>query len=235
MASSSIGWHELPYAPIPTRLDGAELRVETIQWDKPDWLGETFLVSGVASQTDMMRGEETEAIGLLAQQKSLPDSVTLVLPGTHSKHIEIRSGTICGIKTYMTGELYEVLARHSILRSSVDLAAEPDVAGFEAGVACAHECGGEATLFQTRVRHVLGSRSPAENASFLSGALIASELCDLLSTSDKSVIFLGGSSQLRDRYHGAMQQLGLPARLFSDEAIQRAVPVAHNLILARFT
>lgn len=235
MVSSSIGWQELPYASIPTSIDGAGLRVEPVQWDKPVWLGDTYLVSGVASDTDMMRGEETEAIGLLAQQKSLPDSMTLLLPGTHSKHLEIRSGTISGIRTYMTGELYEVLARHSILRSSIDMAGEADNIGFDAGVASARDRGGEVALFQTRVRHVLGGRSQGENASFLSGALVASELCDLRSTTDNKTVFLGGSPQLRDRYHRAMQQLGLPVNLFSDEMIRRAVPMAHELILARLT
>src|SRR6187455_850770 len=42
MASSTIGWKELPYAPAPLRLDGTNLRFEFLTWDKPGWLGHTY-------------------------------------------------------------------------------------------------------------------------------------------------------------------------------------------------
>src|SRR4051812_2508684 len=35
MASSSIGWRELPYAQLPVQLDGTDLRVQRIEWDAP--------------------------------------------------------------------------------------------------------------------------------------------------------------------------------------------------------
>src|SRR3954465_3176834 len=72
MASSTVGWRELPYAPIPFQLDGSQLSYERLDWDKPFWLDDTYLISGVASATDMMRGEEIEAIGLMANPKLDP-------------------------------------------------------------------------------------------------------------------------------------------------------------------
>ena len=45
----------------------------------------------------------------------------LILPGTQSKHIQIENQSVIDFRTFMTGELFEVLGRHSILRASVDL------------------------------------------------------------------------------------------------------------------
>ena len=38
-----------------------------------------------------------------------------MLPGTHSKWAWSEAGRITRFATYMTGEVYDVLARHSIL------------------------------------------------------------------------------------------------------------------------
>src|SRR5688500_14726549 len=103
MASSTIGWKELPYAPLPLNLDGSNLRVAPLHWNKPASVGDTFLVSGAASESEMMRGEETEAIGLLKALTSPKERALLILPGTHSKHLRILGQQVVDIRTHMTG------------------------------------------------------------------------------------------------------------------------------------
>src|SRR4051812_24722841 len=68
MASSTIGWQEIPYASAPLSLDGSNLRFSTVEWDKPPFVGGTYIISGVATKDEIMRGEEIEAIGLLAEE-----------------------------------------------------------------------------------------------------------------------------------------------------------------------
>src|SRR5206468_10724151 len=67
MASSSVGWRDLPYAKTPFPLDGSGVWSQELNWSKPEWLGPTYLISGVATAYDMMRGEETEIIGLMSE------------------------------------------------------------------------------------------------------------------------------------------------------------------------
>ncbi len=151
MASSSVGWRELPYAPTPFPLDGSGLRSEEVTWSKPDWIGTTHLISGLAHQHDMMRGEETEIIGLMAGPSlaAMRERALLILPGTHSKHVWIDDQSVVDFRTFMTGELFEVLGRHSLLRASVDMAyratsdplSEPDHTAFREGVLWAQERG----------------------------------------------------------------------------------------------
>ncbi len=231
MASSTIGWQEVPYAPLPLNLDASGLRVERIDWTSPPIVGNTFLVSGGASETEMMRGEETEAIGLLHLRPPAPNRTTLILAGTHSKHLTITQGAITEIQTFMTGELFEVLAKHSVFRASIEPASPPDHDAFRAGIDRARSYGLAGSLFQTRTRQVLQKIPPASNASFLSGLLIGAELAELPPASN---LLIAGPDSLRNLYAHAATHLGLQrAHIFSAEEVQLAVPIAHELILRR--
>jgi hypothetical protein len=76
MASSTIGWRELPYARLPFALDGGDAVWERVA-------GRVILVSGFRGDSDMLRGEETQALGLAAALGAeLPATATLVLSPT---------------------------------------------------------------------------------------------------------------------------------------------------------
>ncbi len=66
-----------------------------------------------------MRGEETQLLGVTES-----DFTGLVcIPGTHSKWIKIEGGRVVEFSTYMTGELFSVIAQHSILAHAVEAGA----------------------------------------------------------------------------------------------------------------
>jgi len=236
MASSSIGWIEVPYAPVPLKLNASNLRYEKVSWNRPSWLGETYLISGVATENEIMRGEETEAIGLLDEESGATPSV-LVLPGTHSKHVFVANGQIENISTYMTGELFEVLTRYSILKATVDcstlFAAKPaDLHAFDVGVRQGAQAGLGASLFQARARVVLKQVPATENAWFLSGVLIGAEIADSVRTTPKRRFLIGGAKALRGLYAQAMRVLELWSwHEFNDDLVEKAVPNAHALFL----
>ncbi len=123
MASSSIGWQELPYARLPMSLDGSGLLWRDAE---PLSLGDTehrvILVSGARTDTDVLRGEETEVIGLfnLGELEQFQARSLVIKPGTHSKHVQVADGQLVDFATFMTGELFDVLSRHSILRYSIE-------------------------------------------------------------------------------------------------------------------
>ena len=65
-----------------------------------------------------MRGEETQAIGWLAQDAERRKGRHVIChPGTHAKWVLVENGRIVRFITAMTGELFAVLTRHSVLRS----------------------------------------------------------------------------------------------------------------------
>ncbi|HEY0550683.1 MAG TPA: 2-dehydro-3-deoxygalactonokinase [Verrucomicrobiae bacterium] len=241
MASSSIGWRELPYAATPFSLDGEGLIAEELDWNKPEWIGPTCLISGVATQHEMMRGEETEAIGLMwdpgltaLRQRSL-----LILPGTHSKHIWIEDQRVVHFRTFMTGELFDVLGRQSLLRASVNLdsrapLSEPDRAAFQEGARWGKDNGLAGGLFRVRTRAVLDRSPLTNNTWFFSGLLIGAELASVCANAGSRPVILAATRALSELYGMAfatiadktMEWIQLPA-----EQVERATIIGHSLFL----
>jgi 2-dehydro-3-deoxygalactonokinase len=210
MASSTIGWQELPYATLPFSLDGSD--VVTARLDD-----RIHLISGIRGERDMARGEETQALGLAAWLGSrLPGRACFILPGTHSKHLEIVEGRIVGLRTHMTGELFDVLLRHSVLRHTTDPSAPFDPDSFSEGVDQVARDPLTGLLFQTRTRQVLSGRPSAANTSFLSGLLIGAELATLRggdAVNRDVPIFLAAGSALRTAYAQAARVMGIADRM----------------------
>ncbi len=176
MVGSTLGWRTAPYVAAPAGLrDLAAGLVEAAPGIR--------IVPGVkrADGSDVMRGEETQAVGWLhADASRLRGARALIMPGTHSKHVRIEDGRIAGFETYMTGELFELLRRHSTLRQPVSTWSD---AAFDQGAALGREMGLTA-LFQARARVVSGVLAAENSESFLSGALIGAECarCESAST-----------------------------------------------------
>ncbi|MSU60780.1 MAG: hypothetical protein EXS31_00020 [Pedosphaera sp.] len=218
MASSTVGWRELPYAALPLQLNGSGLSHAKIKWAGPDWISNTHLISGAAHPADIMRGEEIEVVGIMASEEmaAAREASLLVLPGTHSKHIHVRGGSVVDFQTYMTGELFDVLGRHSLLRASVQVdsvgSASPsdelsgdDRTAFEEGVRHARRCGLAGGLFRVRTRAVLDRSALGENTRFFSGLIIGSELIALQSVT--CPIFIAATGALANLYRIALAEL----------------------------
>lgn len=205
MAGSSIGWKELPYAKVPFAFDGRNAVWERIA-------PHVYLISGLRTDTEILRGEETEAVGLVSRiGRDMPFEAVFVLPGTHSKHLDVNPGGIATFRTYMTGELFDLLSRQSVLRHSTDPGAPLDKAAFLEGVEESTKRPVTGALFRVRTRQVLDRKPAKSNTSFLSGLLIGSEL-GALRGSDVAIILAAGKA-LRGSYVAAAQALGLGPRL----------------------
>jgi 2-dehydro-3-deoxygalactonokinase len=226
MASSSIGWQELPYAPVPFSIKG-----ENLIWKELDLGGRNtnprrvVLVSGARTESDVMRGEETQALGVfrLPIAKQFADRSVLVLPGTHSKHLQVLTGRIVDFRTFMTGELFEMLPKHSILRHSVnadgpmsDILEGKSLEAFRAGVDQSRTLPLPASLFRVRTRQLLWGHPAEANRAFLSGLLIGSELGYLVQGewSDQPIL-VGAGAALNAPYQWAFEALGLTDRVTS--------------------
>lgn len=245
MASSSIGWQELPYARLPLALDGQGLVWRELP--RPDGFpaARLVLISGAATARDVLRGEETQALGLfqLAEFAEAKARSLVILPGTHSKHLQIDAGRIDDFRTFMTGELFEVLARHSILRhsvshdSSLDLLSTGELlSAFRGGVEQAADLPLSAALFQVRTRQLLDAQTDEANRTFLSGILVGSELAHLRRPEFSGYpLLLCAAAPLADCYTTSLEALGIAARLtvVSGSDFQRLTALGQAVFLAR--
>jgi 2-dehydro-3-deoxygalactonokinase len=130
----------------------------------------------------------------------------------------VEDGRIVRFVTAMTGELFAVLGRHSLLKS--DAPADDDEA-FDQGLAAAGEGDAlAARLFTARARVVGGQASPDSTPSYLSGLLIGAEVAAvprLLGDAPGTVVLLGDAA-LCDRYRRALHRAGVGVEVFDGEA-----------------
>jgi 2-dehydro-3-deoxygalactonokinase len=228
MASSSIGIQEVAYATLPLLLDNPELQSVIINRNKR-FQHNLILISGVRSQNDIMRGEETQLIGLIEKYK-LRDGLC-ILPGTHSKHLFLKEGKLVGFKTYMTGELFELISLESILRNSVSQPSEKfdeNDDSFIAGVQKARDGNFLHSLFIIRANDLLYQTSHYSNHNFLSGLLIGTELKNVSKSSQETII-LSGDKQLHAYYSAAMNYLNIPYT--SDQRPNNLIFRGHRIVL----
>lgn len=205
MAGSQQGWIEAPYCACPAGFDDIASK---LAWVEP---GRIAIVPGLSIEhhgvPDVMRGEETQIFGAL-QLLGLNDA-RLVLPGTHSKWAIIENRRVVDFSTFMTGEFYALLRRHSILSRTMP-EAEPaiDSAAFEQGVR--HALASKSllnTAFSARTLSLF-KRLPSDALpSYLSGLVIGEEVkCQDLPLG-QTVLVLGADA-LSARYTQALAIVG---------------------------
>ncbi|HZZ68511.1 MAG TPA: 2-dehydro-3-deoxygalactonokinase [Phenylobacterium sp.] len=217
MVGSNIGWTTAPYANCPAGLDDLARNLTAVADEVCIVPG--LRCDGIAGGPDVMRGEETQIVGWLAQH---PDRQVgrhlLCHPGTHAKWVLIDEGRIVRFVTAMTGELFAVMSQHSLLKSD---APPDDDDAFDEGLAAAGAGDAlAARLFTARAR-VVGGKADAETTpSYLSGLLIGAEVAStpqLLGVTPERVALLGDAT-LCDRYRRALTRAGVEAETFDGEA-----------------
>lgn len=191
MITSEYGLMALPHLPAPAGI--RELHNALYHTRFPEIAPFPFaLVRGVKTESDMMRGEETEIMGL-----SMAPDTLVVLPGSHSKLIALdEQGRIGRIQTMMTGEMVTALSAHTVLRDAVELTAPLEETALCEGYRAARQEGLNAALFAVRVMKVRECASAAARYSFFLGAILSAEV-DAILKAPEDRILLGGRQQLR--------------------------------------
>lgn len=231
MVSSSIGLRDVPHRVMPFALDGSDLQVEAVESEA--FAGGVWIVSGARTENDVMRGEEVQIVGAVAL--GAPRRARFVLPGTHSKHVTADGARATDLRTYLTGELFELLSKRSILANSVDADGQlpPDeaAAAFEEGVSVGANGNLANTIFGVRVADLQGRRSKAAGYHYLSGLLIGSELRDLRADTGEPIVLVG-DARLAERYARALAILGHKG-LVSTFAAAATVSAGHRITAER--
>ena len=233
MIGSAQGWIQAPYCPCPARPADLATAMATV----PTAGGALHIIPGIAAHgasPNVMRGEETQIAGALALHPHLADATLFVLPGTHSKWVDVRDGRIQRFDTHMTGELFAVLRDHSILgRPAAEAAAKPAASGvaFHEGVARAREAGAGAVsplLFLCRALVLDGGLRPEDSLDFLSGLLIGEELRSALATQRAAPMLIGDPGACA-RYLRAFALFGVSGvSVLQDTAPAGLWQVAHH-------
>jgi 2-dehydro-3-deoxygalactonokinase len=228
MVGSRQGWREAPYLPCPA--GAAEIAAATVPLPFSG-ARRCFLVPGLSARgpegvPDVMRGEETKLIGLLAELGERT-AATLCLPGTHSKWARLEGGRIAGFATRMTGETRAVLLGHSILgRLSAPAREGRSDEAFRRGVRRSRDRGGLLHhLFGARALGLMGELAAEETDDYLSGLLIGHEVRAAVEDGGAGggTVHLAGSATLCRLYALAFDEYGVAHRLHDPDIAARGL------------
>jgi len=232
MVGSAQGWREAKYVEVPA--DAAALAGRLLRFEALPGVV-LHIVPGVrrsGERPDVMRGEETQIVGLLGPRACA--DARLVLPGTHSKWVRVDAGRIVDFRTYMTGELFALLREHSILGRPAREAGAGEFSdeAFDAGVAAVRDggpAGATALLFSARTRVLAGQLPAAHSLDYLSGLLVGEELRCALPEAGDETIRLVGEAALCARYQRALALFGRSASVSgADTAAQGLWQIAQR-------
>jgi 2-dehydro-3-deoxygalactonokinase len=215
MIGSNRGWVEAPYVPCPAGPDAIAAALLEVPGERAWIVPGLSLASG--TRGDVMRGEETQLFGAVASGLCPPDAV-VCHPGTHNKWALIEAGRVTRFTTMMTGEMFNLLRQHSILRGWLDRPAAPDEA-FRNGVADGLEGRAlTADLFGVRAGVLLGLKKAEDAASFVSGLLIGADVRTGLAEYGSGEVMVMGRPELTALYAAALDVAGAGSRQVDGEA-----------------
>lgn len=214
MVGAAQGWRPAEYRTLPTQLASAGGLVSV---GSPR--GALPIIAGVKKSepnADVMRGEETQLAGVAAD---LPAGITatIALPGTHTKWATVRDGVMLDFDTAMSGELFGLIADHSMVgRAAAPAGPDHDWRpGFDWGLRLAETERPLAFAAFVIRSSVLDGQLPAEQVpDAISGLLIGQEVlarADALQDEDGEVLLVG-AGHLIERYVHALDWVGVRSR-----------------------
>ncbi|NHF74566.1 2-dehydro-3-deoxygalactonokinase [Paracoccus xiamenensis] len=220
MVGARQGWVEVPYRTVPCPATPTLTPVPDDPGGRP-----VLIAGGVMQQhpPEVMRGEETQIAGILAAQ---PDFDGIIcLPGTHTKWARISAGEIVNFQTVMTGEIYALLSRQSVLRFGLsDTQVDPESPGFQDALATSlsqpHLAW--AKLFQLRAAGLVDQPDPAQATDRLSGTLIGLDLGAARANWLGQQVLIVGAPRLAALYDAALRQQGAAPVIGDADAATRA-------------
>jgi len=211
MVGSRQGWAEAKYfdtpCPPPSQQDA------TLVHTKDPRISVSIL-PGIKqnSPADVMRGEETQISGFLSQHQGY--SGVICLPGTHTKWVRVAAGNIVEFSTFMTGELFSLLSKKSVLRHGVETTGW-DQPAFDAAIADGMEAPERiaAKLFSIRAKHLIAKQTAEEGLSRLSGLLIGMELAATRAHWAGHDVTIIGAASIAGLYQSALAQVNAPPKV----------------------
>lgn len=222
MVGAQQGWMEAPYTetPCPPVTANTAVKVPT-----NDPRISVKIVPGVCQRApeDVMRGEETQIAGYLAKDPNF--SGVFCLPGTHSKWVHVEGGKIQEFTTFMTGEMFGLLSKQSVLKFCTKSQGWDDGAFLKAVEAVMLDPAGlTAKLFSLRPQAILTGTSSDILKARLSGLLIGSELAATRHFwSERDVVIIG------DRENARLYQIALSTRGNNPLIYDGAKAIIHGL------
>ena len=211
MVGAKQGWIEVPYINSPCDIRNLNFKTLKILED-----ANIHILSGVSqfNPSDVMRGEETQIAGFLLNNVDFNGSICL--PGTHSKWVNMNSYNIQEFTTFLTGELYEIVKKYSILNHSLNTTElDDEIVKSSAKLIIENPSFISNKLFEIRADNLLKNSNQTSNNSKLVGYLLGIELSGSRTYWEDKDLVIIGSSNLNKYYELILNGRSNSIRLFN--------------------
>ena len=211
MVGAKQGWIEVPYINSPCDIRNLNFKSLKILDDV-----KIHILSGVSqfNPSDVMRGEETQIAGFLLNNVDFNGSICL--PGTHSKWVNMNSYNIQEFTTFLTGELYEIVKKYSILNHSLNTTElDDEIVKSSAKLIIENPSFITNKLFEIRADNLLKNSNQTSNNSKLVGYLLGIELSGSRTYWEDKDLVIIGSSNLNKYYELILNGRSNSIRLFN--------------------
>ncbi|NMP30174.1 2-dehydro-3-deoxygalactonokinase [Thalassotalea sp. M1531] len=220
---SSIGWKETTYLACP--ISPKAVAASCLRFNCREH--QLAIVPGLHcshenNYRDVMRGEELQVLGWLAQNPKHTLGRHLVcLPGTHTKWVLVEDGQVVLFKTAMTGELYDLLIHHSVLIQHPNDEFNQQAFNDGAKYTLASELGSLIHgIFSVRSKQLFNELSTEQAPSYLSGMLIGSDVRAALNATEWQFTQLDsvniiGSNTLSKRFSEVLSMQDISTQLYA--------------------
>ena len=211
MVGAKQGWIEVPYINSPCDIRNLNFKSLKILDDV-----KIHILSGVSqfNPSDVMRGEETQIAGFLLNNIDFNGSICL--PGTHSKWVNMNSYNIQEFTTFLTGELYEIVKKYSILNHSLNTTElDDEIVKSSAKLIIENPSFISNKLFEIRADNLLKNSNQTSNNSKLVGYLLGIELSGSRTYWEDKDLVIIGSSNLNKYYELILNGRSNSIRLFN--------------------
>lgn len=235
MVGAKQGWLDAGYVDLPAKPEDIAARAVRVPGHWRDVRVLPGLAQRDANSADVMRGEETQLLGVPGGTAA---DCLVAMPGTHSKWVRVAGGEVKSFSTFMTGELFSLISRNSILQHTIrePQGFEPTAPAFLEALRAAYRQPSLTTnrLFSIRASDLLFGASGSASDAVLSGTMIGLEFAGALENAGAGGgITLVASGRLKDIYEAALKALELPFQTVdADDAVRRGLDFAARNIWA---
>ena len=232
MVGAKQGWVEAPYASIPYNL---MQEADNVKVSCSDDRLNVRILGGLRQDNpaDVMRGEETQIRGFLSIFSNF-DGI-ICLPGTHTKWVHVSAGEVISFRTFMSGELFDLLSKYSVLKHSVKSDGWDDEE-FKSAVSESISNPQKifSDFFKLRADHLLKQVEQSELRSKLSGYIIGAELAGAKPYWLGQNVVILGNDNLSKIYKTALEGQGIFAQeIDATECTLNGLAQAFSLISGR--
>ncbi len=203
MITSECGIYNVPHINAPVGLDDLAKGIKSVVLEDISEMPINF-IPGVKKQsnglneTDMMRGEECEFLGV-SKLLNIEKNSLVILPGSHTKIISADcNGKISDFSTSMSGEMIAAISGNTILCDAVNLdIREFDEEYLKLGYEYCLENGLNEALFKVRILKNIYNADDISRYSFFTGAILCADITKIKNHSETNV-YVGGKKEIKD-------------------------------------